>query len=80
MYKIDKGVQVPLPDGRGGGNAKYPWADMEPGDSFFVPLEGAAKFIRHMSAPPKLREAGMEYARRTVTENGVNGVRFWRVK
>lgn len=68
--KIDKGI--PAPDRS---RAKYPLAAMELGDSFFVPGKTAAlvgaSFARH--APKK-------FAARGVTENGVKGVRVWRIK
>lgn len=38
MYTVDKNVPVPDTVTRyGGGVAKYPWDQMEVGDSFFVP-------------------------------------------
>ena len=68
---LDKGV--PSPDRHQ--RSKYPWDDMEVGDSFFAPgtkassLNGAISMRR-----PK------KFTRRTLVENGVKGIRVWRVE
>lgn len=68
--QIEKGV--PLPVGRSGAG-KYPWRQMEVGDSFFVPSATLAKF----STSRKYAEGqtGFKFAIRTV---GM-GVRIWRI-
>jgi hypothetical protein len=67
---IDKGV--PLPKGRR--EPKYPWASMEVGDSFFVPGT-----ISTSAATAASKRLGFGFVRRSVVENGVAGIRFWRV-
>jgi hypothetical protein len=65
--KIDKGVPLPPPRG------KYPYARMEVGESCFIP--GITQYgvgLQHLK--PK------KFARHVVTENGVRGVRVWRVE
>ena len=89
--QIDKGA--PLPEARerrakdiGGSQAKYPWADMVPGDSFFAPgmsthRDGGARGLKYMSTSRgKQVVPGSEWACRAVTKGGVRGVRVWRVK
>ena len=72
--KLDKDVPVPLNAGMPG-NAKYPWREMKPGDSFFVPVGNGAQ--KGMSVNAK--NAGIKVATRTVVENGVKGFRVWRI-
>lgn len=55
---------------------KYPFKDMEVGDSFFAPdktTHSMGGAIAHAK-----NTLGGQYAMRTVTENGVSGVRVWR--
>jgi len=73
---IDKGV--PIPKARSPRHT-YPLHDMKRGDSFFVPgkrpcdLSGALKNIRD-------QHEGWQFTSRSVTEDGVEGVRVWRIK
>ena len=68
MIKIDK--NVPMPSA-----GKYPFGDMDVGDSFFVAGKTAAQMggTMHFRKPKK-------FTTRTVTENGVKGIRIWRVE
>jgi len=67
-------TSVPIPKR---GNIKYPFSEMDPGDSFFVPKKGglllSAKW-RKMNHPDE------DYLVRTVVENGVSGYRCWRIQ
>ena len=78
-YKIEKGIQ--LPDRAFGfGQRKYPFAEMEPGDSFFVPCEDDKK------KRTALRNSIMGSCRRKkgwgkfATRNVKGGIRVWRVE
>ena len=84
--KIDKGVPVP-PAKKGGSVCRWPWHDMSPGDSFF-----AAGYIQSMRQRTKKKERlmvpaamgprtvpGSTWTCRATTEDGVRGVRVWRV-
>jgi hypothetical protein len=66
-FPIEKGIPVP-PDIRG--LRKYPWNLMDTGDSFFVPN-------RKVVMPPK--HPTKKWTQRTVEENGVRGIRIWRI-
>ena len=76
---------VPLPPEGMGRPAKYPFRDMEIGDSFSVPLTGvrqdgqdiAATRLRSR-ASSAAKEIGRKFAVRTDNENNV--VRCWRVE
>ena len=75
-FSIEKGV--PIPESRGGGRGKYPFREMEIGDSFFVAGKSTAKFSAHVHHHRKRH--GLKFTTRTVTEDGVKGVRIWRTE
>jgi len=72
MYIIEK--KIPMPKSDRGRPYKYPFEQMEVGDSFFVPKDEAEK----------ARNSALQYARRegkifhTRKEN--DGARIWRTK
>lgn len=75
---IDKNVPIPKQIRSGTpSNAKYPWREMDVGDSIFMKLpeaenmSAAARFFAYSN-----KEYG--FTSRTVTENGVKGIRVWR--
>lgn len=72
-FKIEKGVPVPLGRHNRGGACKYPWNEMEPGDSFFVPGRALRNF--NIVAPANRRYAPKRFVARTVK----GGVRVWRI-
>lgn len=74
--KIDKGV--PIPKAELGRNRKYPWDELQVGDSFFVPGKTRATFNGFASRFKKTH--GIHFTLRTVTENDIKGVRIWRIK
>jgi hypothetical protein len=69
QFPIEKGVPVPLAKG---GSAKYPWADLEVGDSFFVPNASVA-FYSQVGKARKLYSPS-KFAARKVK----GGIRVWR--
>ena len=71
---IDKGVSLP----RGGRKNKYPLRTMEVDDSFFV--VGKSPGSMGSCITYARLSTGFAYKCRNVTENGVNGVRVWRVE
>jgi len=68
--EITKGLPTPHR-----GRTKYPFRDMELGDSFFAP--GASVIGLHGCAR---RHRPMRFTCRTLVENGVAGGRGWRIK
>ncbi len=74
-FPIEK--NVPLPDLPGPGSPKYHWKSMEIGDSFFVPNRTAMEFGGHVGAARK--STGFGFTVKTREENGVRGVRVWRI-
>lgn len=77
MIRIDKNVPIPRQ------RAKYPFRSMGVGDSFFVAL-GPSDVVR--VAQTRLTNSAQNalgagcYTVRQVVENGVKGVRVWRLK
>jgi hypothetical protein len=75
--KIDKGVPVPpLTQGR---RMKYPFRQMEVGDSFFVPgVKTSSGFSGCLHGVRK--STGWTFTCRSRVEDGVQGVRVWRIE
>ena len=76
--KIDK--DIPMPEKGGGGVRKtYPFADMQPGDSVFLPLKknGANAALRSARKRGEI-PTEWQWVREDRTEDGVEGVRIWR--
>ena len=74
-FKIEKGVPLPDQSSRGGRRGKYPWAELEVGDSFFVP----GKTARQLGgANTGGRRAFPD--RRFVSRTVEGGTRIWRVE
>ncbi|MEY3082422.1 MAG: hypothetical protein RJA94_2407 [Pseudomonadota bacterium] len=69
VIEITKGL--PTPRGR---KSKYPFREMEVGDSFFSP--GSSVIGIHGCAR---RHRPMKFTCRSVVENGVAGIRVWRI-
>ena len=75
MFEIEKDVSMPKMPGGKGGPRKYPWVEMEIGDSFFVSGKTAAIFSAHAV------RAGITYRRKfSCRTDGERGVRVWRTK
>ena len=74
--KVDN--SIPIPKIRQG-NKKYPWDEVKKkGDSFFVPLDGDKINNLHNSLNSCAR-AHFKATVRRVTENGIRGIRVWRI-
>lgn len=75
-FKIEKGVA--LPRARGGTVKRYPWREMEIGDSIFIPCENG-----ETPAQVMMRLGGsLAYARPFVftRRRMPDGVRVWRIQ
>ena len=69
--KVEKGIPIPPTSNRG----KYPWLQMEVGDSFFAPGRKTSQIGSCYN-----RIVGKTFRSRTRIENGVKGVRVWRIE
>jgi hypothetical protein len=74
---IEDNVPIPRKRGSRTGQYRYPFRQMLPGQSFFVP-DGNPGTLQH-GAKRATREQGWTFTTRSVVENGVPGVRCWRV-
>ena len=71
---------IPIPASRKSiGVCKYPWEDMKIGQSFFVPLSELTSEDARPSPPDRLKKTGYRVQTRKLIENGVWGVRVWRI-
>ena len=70
MIQIDKGIPLPMRQ------TKYPVNSMEIGDSFFVPHLRTTDLSSILSYQ---KQYGKKFMTRTMVEDGVTGVRCWRI-
>lgn len=85
---IDKDIPIPNANvrpfkGRNRYQSKYPFQQMEIGESVFYPMDGAANTLKHTAymaaATIQKRYPPLRFSGRTREENGVVGVRIWRI-
>lgn len=83
-FQIEAGVPIPPPSS-GGRAYKYPFAGMQIGDSFAIPLTGEMHRKGGDTAYVRLKNASKRYERlhggsfRVRTRRDENAVRCWRV-
>lgn len=70
-FVIEDGIEMP---GKPGRPAKYPWREMLPGQSFFIPGSNSRNLYRSASAASK--QNSCKFACRRVD----GGMRIWRVE
>ena len=75
-FKIDKNVDIPAPDTSARG--KYPWAQMDVNDSFFVAGKTANNMTQSARKWAKSHKPDAKFTARKLVEGGVEGVRIWR--
>ena len=84
---IQTAVPIPPRGARGAThpNRKWPWVTMQIGDSFFAPgyrngqtCKGSGPVMTTTQAMKQV--PGSHWLVRTVVEDGVRGVRVWRLK
>ena len=82
-FKIEKDVELPR-SRLGRHNQKYPFEDMEVGDSFFAPANGLERGVLgsriNNAARPFGKRHDMKFTVRIVEEKQGEGVRVWRVE
>lgn len=83
---VESGIPMPAIEPRGGRPPIYPFADLKPADSFWVPLNGrtekaAVQTIQSAARRWSLKRAkGARYLVKPFVRDGVKGVRCWLVK
>ena len=78
MFVIEKNIPVPTANRRPGG-CKYPLKDMKISDSFFVPNCKSHSVSSTVSSYKRRYFPDRRFIVRTVIEDGVSGVRVWRI-
>ena len=78
MFEVERGIPIPpVASGRKiGQKNKYPWADMEVGDCFFVPNPPYGRNPVYSAASDRNRITRTKFWLRTESA----GVRVWRVE
>lgn len=77
MIPIDQDIEMPR---KRVGNSRYNWTGMEVGGSFFVSDASDASLAGAGRSFSSYWKLGWKFATRRLTENGIEGVRIWRVK
>lgn len=79
--QIEVSSNIPLPDftKRRRKAGKYPFASMNVGDSFFAPGKNSGCMSANARMWGLRNNRTIKVTCRTVTENGVKGVRVWRI-
>lgn len=76
-FKIEKGI--PAPDRHGGrGNPRFPFHDMEVGDSFLVPLGEAPHKVRSVLSNAIAVFHLRNKPKRLTSKTTDDGIRVWR--
>ena len=77
-FKVETGIQIP---GRISPNRiHYPFAEMNPGDSFFRAGIKASSMYQNARAWSKKNAPDQRFTSREWNQDGVQGARTWRVK
>ena len=76
--KIEKGVEIP--ESKSGLVRKYPWADMQPGDSFLVPFNGEPAHRVRENATAAASYAKRHFDWKLCTRTVEGGIRVWRIE
>ena len=76
--KIEKGIPLPLSK-REGIYRQYTFGKFEVGDSAFFDVNGKGGEMLRQGLSQFARRNDRKFATRTVTENGVKGLRVWRI-
>lgn len=80
--KIDRDVPLPSRVWSGGPPTKWPWKSMEPGDSFFAAgytTKSKTSARVFSSSHGRKMVPGSNWCIRHCVENGISGVRVWRI-
>lgn len=75
MIAIEKGVE--MPEGRVRVKRKYPYGEMEVGDSFVVENDSPSRMVNVCGMNRKM---GLKLKRRFTARKQEDGIRVWRVE
>lgn len=74
---IDTDIAIPATKR---GKVKYPFSNMNVGESFFSEEENARSAALQFARNAKEKGRAMKFVTRTVEEGGVKGFRIWRTE
>lgn len=74
---IEKNIPIPSGTGITGRRAKYPFGEMEVGDSLFIDNEPRGS---QSGASMASKQHGARYGKKFTSRTEGNGVRIWRVE
>uniref|UniRef100_A0A6M3IIX2 Uncharacterized protein n=1 Tax=viral metagenome TaxID=1070528 RepID=A0A6M3IIX2_9ZZZZ len=77
MYKIEKGIPIPHSQHPGGPPPKYPFDEMEIGDSFLIRCEDKDRKKTQASVLSSARRVALK---QFITRGNSLGVRIWRIE
>lgn len=77
--KVEENIPLP-PSATMKGSSKYPFKKLEIGDSFFIPVKEGKAIESLQRSIISTNQTGIKITTRTIAENGVRGIRTWRVK
>lgn len=81
LYAIEKGVPIPPKRHALSGGSKYPWRQLEIGDSFLAPLPEHGDARKHHASMTRSACQWAKAVNREFTTRRVEGgVRVWRTK
>ena len=75
-FQIEKGIEIPSGNQRTKGSTKYPFTEMEPGDSFVIEVADDKAAGRKSSVYTTAKRAGVKVKVAKVE----GGLRVWRVE
>ena len=75
-FQIEKGIEIPSGNQRTKGGTKYPFAEMEPGDSFVIEVADDKANGRKSSVYTVAKRTGVKVKVAKVE----GGLRVWRVE
>ena len=76
MFKIEKGIEIP--EKKSGRKRKYPFVEMQVGESFFVPIVEGKSLQELQAMVGACANAAIGKGKVTVRIDG-DGVRCWRI-
>lgn len=76
-FKVEKGIPI-IPCSKKAGGRPPTWAAMEVGDSVF--MDGKKAPFAYNQYGHLRKSKGMSFTTRTTEENGLKGIRVWRIQ
>lgn len=79
-FPIRKGVPLPHSSGNTTKQERYPWREMDVGDSFVVPFRGGDVAKQQASVATVAKHASKRHGHKYTTRRLEGGIGVWRVE